>query len=90
MQPLTLDWFQIIALLGAVQGCFLVGVVATQRRNRTANRILAIAIFAFSKFSTELSILLTTSLSRADSGSPRKSGETLARLRDLRRRSRIL
>lgn len=48
MQPLTLDWLQIVALLGAVQGFFLAGVLATQRRNRTANRILALAIFAFS------------------------------------------
>lgn len=48
VQSLTLDWLHVVALLGAVQGFFLAGVLATQRRNRTANRILAVAIFAFS------------------------------------------
>lgn len=48
MEALTLDWLTILILLGAAQGCFLAAVLATQRRNRTANRILAVAVFAFS------------------------------------------
>jgi AraC-like DNA-binding protein len=48
MQSMTLDWLNIAALLGAAQGFFLAGVLATQRRNRTANRLLAVAVFAFS------------------------------------------
>lgn len=44
----TLDWLHLAILLGAVQGVFLALVLATQRRNRTANRILAVAIVAFS------------------------------------------
>lgn len=45
---ITLDWLHIVALLGAAQGFFLTAVLATQRRNRTANRLLAVAVFAFS------------------------------------------
>jgi AraC-like DNA-binding protein len=45
---MTLDWFNIAALLGATQGFFLTGVLATQRRNRIANRLLAVAVFVFS------------------------------------------
>jgi AraC-like DNA-binding protein len=48
MQSMTLDWLNIAALLGAAQGFFLAGVLATQRRNRTANRLLAVAVLAFS------------------------------------------
>lgn len=48
MQPITLDALNIAALLGAAQGFFLTGVLATQRRNRTANRLLAVAVFVFS------------------------------------------
>ncbi|TFG47397.1 MAG: hypothetical protein E4H38_08210 [Gemmatimonadales bacterium] len=48
MAPITLDWLQIVALLGAAQGAFLTGILATQRRNRTANRLLAAAMLAFS------------------------------------------
>lgn len=48
MQPVALDIFNIVALLGAIQGFLLAGVLATKRRNRTANRLLAVAIFAFS------------------------------------------
>jgi len=43
---ITLDWLHIIALLGAVQGLILAGVLAVRRRNRTANRILAIVMLA--------------------------------------------
>lgn len=48
MASLTLDWLHVVILLGAVQGVLLAGVLATKRRNRTANRLLAAAIFAFS------------------------------------------
>jgi hypothetical protein len=48
MASLTLDWLHIIVLLGAVQGVFLAGALATKRRNRTANRLLAATMLAFS------------------------------------------
>ncbi len=47
MNAITLDWLHIIALLGAVQGLILTGVLTAQRRNRTANRVLAAAMLAF-------------------------------------------
>jgi AraC-like DNA-binding protein len=47
---ITLDWLHVVALLGAVQGLILSGVLAARRRNRTANRILAVAMVAFSIF----------------------------------------
>jgi AraC-like DNA-binding protein len=50
MSHVTLDWLQVIALLGAIQGVFLAGVLATRQQNRTANRLLAAAIFAFTIF----------------------------------------
>jgi len=40
MGTITLDWLHIVALLGAVQGLILTGVLAVRQRNRTANRIL--------------------------------------------------
>lgn len=58
MASLTLDWLHVIALLGAIQGVFLAGVLAARRRNRTANRLLAAAMLAFS-------ISLTTSVYHA-------------------------
>src|SRR4051812_46498282 len=48
MDPLTLGWLHLIALLGAIQGVFLAGVLATKRSNRTANRLLAASMLAFS------------------------------------------
>ena len=48
MERLTLGWLHIIALLGAIQGVFLAGALATKRRNRTANRLLAATMLAFS------------------------------------------
>jgi AraC-like DNA-binding protein len=48
MPRLTLDWLHIIVLLGAVQGVFLTVALATKQRNRTANRVLAVAMFSFS------------------------------------------
>lgn len=48
MTTITLDWLHVIALMGAVQGFILAGVLAVRRRNRTANRVLAVAMLAFS------------------------------------------
>lgn len=48
MASLTLDWLHIVALLGAIQGVFLTGVLATKRSNRTASRLLAAVMLAFS------------------------------------------
>ena len=48
MASFTLDWLHIVVLLGAVQGVFLAGALATKRRNRTANRLLAALMLAFS------------------------------------------
>lgn len=48
MASLTLDWLHVVALLGAIQGVFLAVVLATKRRNRTANGILAAAMVSFS------------------------------------------
>jgi len=48
MANLALDWLHIVVLLGAVQGLFLTGALATKRRNRTANRLLSAATLAFS------------------------------------------
>lgn len=50
MPSLTLDWLHLIALLGAVQGVFLAGALATKRRNRTANRLLAGLMVTFSVY----------------------------------------
>jgi AraC-like DNA-binding protein len=44
--PLT--WLTAIQLLGAVQGVFLVAILVGSKSNRTANRVLAVAMFAFS------------------------------------------
>src|SRR5690349_19283627 len=48
MTPIALDWLHLAALLGAIQGVFLALVLATQRRNQIANRLLAVAMVAFS------------------------------------------
>ena len=48
MAPVTLDWLHLAALLGAVQGLLLAGVLAARHRNRTANRLLAALMLAFS------------------------------------------
>lgn len=48
MGTITLDWLHILALLGAVQGLILALVLAVRQRNRTANRVLAGAMVAFS------------------------------------------
>jgi AraC-like DNA-binding protein len=48
MTSITLDWLHLATLLGAVQGFVLSGVLATRHRNPTANRLLSVAVFAFS------------------------------------------
>lgn len=50
MRTITLDWLHVVILLGAVQGLFLTGVLAARKRNRTANRILAVAMIAFTLY----------------------------------------
>ena len=47
MASLTLDWIQLVAVVGAVQGLFLAGTLVAQRNNRTANRLLAALVAAF-------------------------------------------
>jgi AraC-like DNA-binding protein len=41
MARLTLDWIQLAEIIGALQGLALAIVLASQRTNRTANRLLA-------------------------------------------------
>lgn len=41
MASLTLDWIELAATIGALQGLVLTAVLASQRSNRTANRLLA-------------------------------------------------
>lgn len=50
MAGFTLDWLQVVALLGALQGLFLAGVLLAQRQNRTANRLLAALVLAFTVY----------------------------------------
>ncbi len=47
MASLTLDWIQLAALVGAVQGLFLAGAIAAQRNNKTANRLLSVLVASF-------------------------------------------
>ena len=47
MASLTLNWVQLAAIVGALQGLFLTGVLIAQRSNRTANRLLAALMAAF-------------------------------------------
>jgi AraC-like DNA-binding protein len=47
MASLTLDWIQLASAVGALQGLFLTGVLLAQRNNRTANRLLAALMAAF-------------------------------------------
>jgi AraC-like DNA-binding protein len=47
LATITLDWLHLIALLGAVQGLILAGVLMLRRSNRTANHVLAVAMLAF-------------------------------------------
>ena len=43
----TVDWIQLAELVGAVQGILLAAVLTTHRTNRTANRLLAALMVAF-------------------------------------------
>ena len=47
MASLTLDWIQLAAVVGALQGLFLSGALVAQRNNETANRLLAVLVAAF-------------------------------------------
>src|SRR6476659_4256395 len=47
MASLTLGWVQLAAIVGALQGLFLTGVLIAQRTNRTANRLLAALMVSF-------------------------------------------
>ena len=48
MARVTLDWLQVIALPGAVQGLVLAGALFSKRSNRAANRLLAMLMVSFS------------------------------------------
>ncbi len=50
MTKLTLDWLNIIALLGALQGVLLAAALAVRRCNRTANLLLATAVLSFTVY----------------------------------------
>ena len=47
MASLTLDWLQIASVVGALQGLFLTGVIFAQKKNRTANVLLAVLMATF-------------------------------------------
>ena len=47
MASLTLDWIQLAAVVGALQGFLLTCVLLARRKNRTANRLLAALMAAF-------------------------------------------
>jgi len=50
MARLTLDWYQVAELLGAVQGLLLAAVLLAQRTNRTANRLLSALMASFTLY----------------------------------------
>ena len=50
MARLTLDWYQVAELLGAMQGLLLAAVLFAQRTNRTANRLLAALMASFTLY----------------------------------------
>ena len=47
MASLTLDWIELAQVLGALQGFLLTCVLFTRRKNRTAHRVLAALMAAF-------------------------------------------
>ena len=47
MASLTLDWIQLAAAVGALQGLLLTGVAIAQRNNQTAKRLLAALVASF-------------------------------------------
>jgi AraC-like DNA-binding protein len=50
MSRLTLDWIQLAAVVGSLQGFLLTVVLAAQRSNRTANRLLAALMASFTLY----------------------------------------
>ena len=46
----TIDWLHVALFLGAAQGVLLAGVLAAHRSNRTANRLLAVLVAAFTVY----------------------------------------
>ncbi len=50
MVELKLDWSQFAAAVGAIQGLLLTGVLLAQRKNPTANRLLAALMAAFTVY----------------------------------------
>lgn len=47
MEPFTLGWLQLAAVVGSLQGLLLTGALLAQRNNRTANRLLAALMAMF-------------------------------------------
>src|SRR5512139_4346148 len=47
MASLALNWVQVVAIVGALQGLFLAAVLIAQHSNRTANRLLALLMVEF-------------------------------------------
>ena len=50
MASITLPWIQLAAVVGALQGLLLAGVLVAQRKNRTANRLLAALMVSFTLY----------------------------------------
>ena len=50
MASITLPWIQLAALVGALQGLLLAGVLVAHRKNRTANRLLAALMVSFTLY----------------------------------------
>ena len=50
MPRLTLHWIQLAAVVASLQGAMLAGALAAQRSNRTANRLLAGLMAAFTMY----------------------------------------
>jgi O-antigen ligase len=76
MASLTLDWLQLAALVGALQGLLLSGVLVAQRSNKTANRLLAALMAAFTIY-----LASTVYFSRESSTRTRTSSASATRCR---------
>lgn len=50
VRAINLDWWQIIAVLGALQGIVIAFALAAKRTNRTAHRLLAALLVAFAGY----------------------------------------
>src|SRR3954469_21085497 len=50
MARITLPWIQLAAVVGALQGLLLAGVLIAHRKNRTANRLLAALMVSFTLY----------------------------------------